>query len=120
MVELKPSRTPEGDELKNQTDGNTEQASKTKKYGCKNHQNKPSPEPEAETNFKGRCTDLEGCIFDLGRRASDKFPQTMKELDQYLGATYIYICRTAILTETPATFPDPEMPTMIWALSAQK
>ena len=37
----------------------------------------------------------------------------MKELEQYLGATYIDICQPAIITETPYTFPNPEMPTII-------
>ena len=34
----------------------------------------------------------------------------MKELEQYLGATYSASCQPAIMTETAATLPDPEMP----------
>ena len=55
---------------------------------------------------------MEGYIFDLGPRASDKFSQTMKELERYLGATYSDICQPSIIAETPATFLDPEMPTI--------
>ena len=34
----------------------------------------------------------------------------MKELEQYLGATYSGSCQTDIMTETLATFPDLEIP----------
>ena len=61
---------------------------------------------------QGRCTYLEGYNFDLGPRASDKFAITMKELEQYLGTTYSDICQPAIMTETAANFPDPEMSTI--------
>ena len=60
MVESKPSCPPEGNELKTPTVGNKGNASKTKKYRGKKPRNKPSPDPEAENDFKGRCTDLEG------------------------------------------------------------
>ena len=33
----------------------------------------------------------------------------MKELEQYLGATYSDSCHPDIMTETVATFPNPEM-----------
>ena len=56
---------------------------------------------------------MEGYIFGLGLRASDKFEQTMKELDKYLRATYSEIRHPDIMTETPATFPDPEVSTTI-------
>ena len=36
----------------------------------------------------------------------------MKELEWYLGATYSDSCQPAIMTETAATFPDPEIPTI--------
>ena len=36
----------------------------------------------------------------------------MKELKQYLGETYSDICQPSIITETAATFPNPEMPTI--------
>ena len=64
------------------------------------------------TDFQSRCTDLEGNNFDLGPRASDKFARTMKELERYIGTTYSDICQPAIMTETAANFPDPEMPTI--------
>ena len=85
MVKSKTSCPPEGNELKIPTDGNKGQASKPKKYIDKKPLNKPSPEPETETEFQGHCTDLEGYTFDLGPRASDKFSRTMKELERYLG-----------------------------------
>ena len=69
-------------------------------------------DPETETDFQGQCTDLEGYTFDLGQRESDKFAITIKELEQYLGTTYSDRCQPAIITETAANFPDPEMPTI--------
>ena len=112
MVESKPSRPPEGNESKILTDGNKGQASKPKKYRDKNPQNKPIPEPETETDFQGRSNDLEGYTFDLVPISSNKFARTMKELDHYLGATYSDSCHPAIITDTVATFPDPDMPTI--------
>ena len=111
MVESKPSRPPEGNELNIPTDGNKGQVSKPKKYrGKKQPRNKSSLDPKTETDFQGRCTDLEGYTFDLGPRASYKFSRTMKELERYLGTTYSDICHPSIMTETAANFPDPEMP----------
>ena len=113
MVESKPSRPPEGNKLKIPTDGNKGQVSKPKKYrGNKKPRNKSSLEPETETDFQGRCTDLEGYTFDLGPRAYEKFARTMKGLDQYLGTTYSDSFQPAIMTETAANFPDPEIPTI--------
>ena len=37
----------------------------------------------------------------------------MKELERYLGETYIDSCKPSIMTETPATLPNPEIPTII-------
>ena len=108
MVKLKPSRPPEGNELKISTDGNKGQVSKPKKCRVKEKpRNKSLLDREAETDFQGRCTDLEGYTFDLGPRASDKFSRTMKKLERYLGTTYSDICQPAIMTETAANFPDP-------------
>ena len=81
MVESKPSRPSEGNELKIPTAGNKGKAYKTKKYRGKKPQNKPITEPKDETDFQGRCTDLEGYTFDLGPRAPEKFAQTIKELE---------------------------------------
>ena len=95
------------------TDGIKGQSSKPNNYrGKKQPQNKPSLDPKTETEFQGRCTDLEGYTFDLGPRAFDKFFRTMKELEQYLGTTYSESCQTDIITETADNFPDPEMPTI--------
>ena len=78
MVKSKPSRQPEGNELMIPTDGNKGHISKPKKYrGKKQPRNKSSLEPETETDFQGRCTDLKGYIFDLGPRASNKFARTI-------------------------------------------
>ena len=112
MVESKPSRPPEGNESKIPTDWNKGQVSKPKKYRGKKPRNKPILEPETETDFQGRCTDLEGYTFDLGPRASDKFSRTMKELEQYLGTTYSDSFQPDIMTETASTFPKPDMPTI--------
>ena len=113
MVKSKPSHPPEGNELKIPTDRNKGQVSKPKKYrGKKQPRNKSSLEPETETDFQGRCTELEGYTFDHGPRASDKFSITMKEMERYLGKTYSDSCQPAIMTETTANFPDSDMPTI--------
>ena len=79
MVKLKPSRPPEGNEFIIPTDGNKGRVSKPKKYRDKKQpRNKSSLDPETETDFQGRCTDLEGYTFDLGPRVSDKFSRTTK------------------------------------------
>ena len=88
MVKSKPSRPPEGNESKISTDGNKGQYSNPKKYRGKKPRNKPSPGPEAETDFQVRCSDLEGYNFDIGPISSDKFAWTMEELEKYLGSTY--------------------------------
>ena len=99
MVKSKPSRPPEGNELKIPTDGNKGQVYKPKKYrGKKQPKNKSSLEPKTETDFQGQYTDLEGYTFKLGPRASDKFGRTMKELERYLGTTYSDSCQPAIMT----------------------
>ena len=69
-------------------------------------------ELEAKTNFKGQCTNLEGYILDLGQRALEEFARTMKDLEQYLGSTYSNSCQPAIMAETPAASPGPDMPTI--------
>ena len=113
MVESKPSRPPEGNELKIPTESNKGQVSKpNKQRGTKQPQNKSSLEPTTETDFQGRCTDLEGYTFDLGPRAYEKFAITMKELERYLITTYSDICQPVTMTETAANFPYPEMPTI--------
>ena len=71
------------------------------------------PELEANKNFNGQRSDLEGYISDLGPRASDKLTRTMKELEQYFGATCRDSFQTAIINKTPATLPDTEMPPII-------
>ena len=81
MVESKPPRPPEGNELNFPTDRNKVQSSNPKKYRGKKPRNKPSPEPEAKTDFQGRYTELEGYTFDLVPREYDKFAITMKELE---------------------------------------
>ena len=53
---------------------------------------------------------MEGFNFELGPRASGTFARTMKELERYLGARYSDSFHLSIITETNATFPDPEMP----------
>ena len=82
MVKLKPSRPPEGNESNILTDRNKGKGFKPKKYRGKKPRNKPSLDPKAETDFQGRCTDLEVYTFDIGPRASSKFSQVMKELEQ--------------------------------------
>ena len=114
VVVSKPSRPPKGNESKNSTDKNKGQALKSNNYRGKKTRNiSQGPEPKAETNFKGRCSDLEGYISEIGPRASEKFARTMKDLERYLGATYRNICQQAIMTKIPETFPDPEIPTII-------
>ena len=107
MVEIKPYRPPEVNYSNNLTYKNKGQAPKSKKYrGKKTRTKSQSPEPEAETVFKGRCSDLEGCILELGLISLDKFSMMMKELGRYLGDTYNNSCKPAIITKTLATLTD--------------
>ena len=112
MDKPKPSRLSEGNESNISTDRNKGKSSKPKKYRDNKPQNKPSPEPKTDTEFQGRFTDLECYTFYLGPRASETFARKMKDLERCLGVTYIYVCQPAIMTETVATFPDPEMSTI--------
>ena len=83
MVYSKSSCPSEVNELNNLTDENKGQAPNPKKYIGKNTQTKSQdPDIKSKNDFKGRCSDLEGYIFDLGPRASDKFSRKMKDLDQ--------------------------------------
>ena len=59
MDKLKPSRPSEDNELNIPTDRNKGQAYNTNNYRGKKPRNKPSPYPKAETDFQGRCTNLE-------------------------------------------------------------
>ena len=113
MVRLKPSRSPEGNESKIPTDRNKVQDSKPKKYrGKKQPRNKSSLESETEIDFQGRCTDLEDYSFDLVPRASEKLVIKIKQLEINLGTSYSDSCQPGIMTETAATFPNPDMPTI--------
>ena len=71
------------------------------------------PDPEVDTNFKGRCSHLEGYIFNIGPRSLEKLDRIMKDLELYLGANYIDRCQPATMTETSTTFPGPYMPKTI-------
>ena len=44
----------------------------------------------------------------------------MKELEQYLGATYRESCQIVITTETPTTLPDLEIPTIVTDTGAER
>ena len=68
-------------------------------------------EHKSETEIQSRCTDLEGYIFDLGQRASEKLFRKMKEMEKYLGSTHSDRCQPSIMTETADIFPDPDIPT---------
>ena len=114
MVKTKPPRSPEGNMLKNSTDKLKVQATKTKRYqGKKTRTKTRDTELGAKTHFKGWCSSIEGYIFDLGTRATDKFSREIKDMEQYLGSTYSDGCQTAIITKTLATFLDPYMPRII-------
>ena len=98
MVKNKPPRYTEGNKSNNLTDKNKGRASKPKMYRGKNEQNKPQgPKLNAEKNFKSQCSDLEGYIFYIGPRASNKFAMMMKELDRYLGSNYRNKCQPDIM-----------------------
>ena len=110
MAKSKPPLPPEVNESNILSYSNKGQSSKPNKCRGKNPRNKPSPELKAEPDFQGRLTDLEGYIFDLGPRASDKFVPKMKELKRYLRATYsgrfqpslTHICLTSLIQELSA------------------
>ena len=70
VVKSKPSRSPEGDELKVSSEKSKWKSFKPKRYTVKKILTKTQgPELEANTNFKGRYSNLEGYAFDLGPRA---------------------------------------------------
>ena len=71
------------------------------------------PELEAETDFKGWCSNLDRYIFDIGLRNSYKLARTMKDMERYLGAIYIDRFQTAIMAEKLGTLPEPDMSTVI-------
>ena len=71
MLKTKPYHYPKGNESKNLTGKNKGQASKTKTYvGKKTLTKTQGLYLKTETTFKGRYSDLEVYIFDLGPRAS--------------------------------------------------
>ena len=114
MVKAKPPRYPEGNKSNNSAEKHKGQAPNTKRYqGKKNRTNTQCMELEAETNFKGWSRYLEGYIFELGPRASERFPMMMKDMELYLGETYSDSFQPGIMPKTPATFPDPVIPTII-------
>ena len=114
VFKTKPYRPPEVNYSNNLNDKNKGELPNSKKYRGKNTWTKSQgPERKAKTDFKGWFIDLDGYILDPGRRASDKFSRTMKEMYSYNGATHINSCQPAIITETPDTFPDPYIPTII-------
>ena len=92
-------------DYKKLTDKNKEQSPKTKSNrGKKTRTKSHGPELEAETNFKGRFSDLEGYIFDIGPIASDNFTRTMKDMERYIDVTYKYSYKPSITNNTPAKF----------------
>ena len=52
-------------------------------------------------------------FLDLGPRDLAKSTRMKKELDRYLGVTYINICHITIMTKTLATFLDLEIPIIV-------
>ena len=90
------------------------QAPKANRYRGKKIRTKTQGmEPEPKNKFKGRWSDPEGYILDLGTRSSYKFSRTMKEMELYLGTTYRNSCQPEIIIKTTETFSDPDMPTII-------
>ena len=115
MVVLnKPSHSLELNKSKHFTEKNNRQVSKPKRYRGKKTRTKiKGLELKVKTTFKGQCIALEGYIFDLGPISLDNFIRTVKDLERYLWVTYKNRCQPAIMTETPATFSDPYIPTII-------
>ena len=62
-----------------------------------------------KNNFKVRYSDLEVYIFGLGSKASENFAKTLKQLERCIGETCSDSFQPSIMTETPATFPDPDI-----------
>ena len=79
MVNSKPPRSHEGNESKGFNNKSKGQASNTKRYRGDNIWNKNQRiELKANTDFKGRCSDLEGYVFNLVPISSDKFARMTK------------------------------------------
>ena len=77
-------------------------------------------DPEANSRFKGWFSDLKYYVLDLGTSALVKFSRTMKEMEWYLRATYRNSCRPTIVTNAPAAFAEPEMPTIVTDTGAER
>jgi len=48
----------------------------------------PAPRPTNQVKFKGRCTDLEGHIFDVGQTQATQYMKTKNKITEYAGRTY--------------------------------
>ena len=93
------------------TDKKKGQSFKPKRYRGKKMRTKiQGLELKSETDFLGWCSDVEGYIFNIGPRASEKFSKTTKKLEQYAGVDYRGSCQLSIMTNIPATLTNPEMP----------
>ena len=121
MVKSKLFLSSEGGDSKVSTEKSKGHASNPKRYRVNRTQRKTQgQEPEADTNFKGNCSDLEVYIFDLRPKASENFARMMKELERYLGETYRDTYHPKIKTDTPETpTPDPEITTIIMDTSVK-
>ena len=87
---------------------------KIKRYiGKKTRTKTQGLELDAKNDFKSHCNDLEVYIFELGPRALNKFTRNMKELKRYLRETYSNSYQPKIMTETPSTFPEPDIAKII-------
>ena len=81
-----PYLTPEINKLKKLTEKNKGQSPRSNKYRGKKTLNKyQGPEPKADTNFKGQCSDLEGYIFNHEPRSLETFSRTMQDMGGTLG-----------------------------------
>ena len=98
-------------EVKNENENNKKEKSKDDKKN--KYDNKISKLQYSKENFKGKCEDLLGNIFDYrDYRQADQYVVTKKEIEEYIGRTYIMGADTKISLEKleKVVLEEPPMP----------
>ena len=93
--ESNPAKTPDESSSGSGTTGGGPWSKYSKRRGGSGYRgrrttatNHPAPRPTNQVKFKGRCTDLEGHIFDVGPTQATQYMKTKNEITEYAGRTY--------------------------------
>jgi hypothetical protein len=112
-----PGDTPSAEPTQNEGSGAPRQPGANGTQGRRRqgarHSQQRGQTPRA-SNFKGRCDDLKGHVYDYAnnRQAANQFTKTTREICEYVGRTYKYGADTKIALETLSepTFAKPTDP----------